>query len=152
MSRAPRTQPVFTPPGGPPSSPRPAPEILATIGEAGIFRMLADLYEELATSDVAGLFPADMQAASERSAAFFVQLLGGRPLFSMTYGPPQMRARHIPFEIDMAARQTWLDCFAVVLKSAEERYGFPPEHLAGFRAFLESFSSWMVNVAPPHPD
>jgi hemoglobin len=110
--------------------------------------MLADVYVRLEASDVRHLFPADMQAASERSAAFFVQLLGGRPLFSERFGPPQMRARHIPFEIDEAARQTWLDCFAAVLEAAPEAYGFPAEHVAGFRAFLDSFSTWMVNVAP----
>jgi len=148
MSSSPRKLPVFTPPGGPPRSPRPAPEILAAIGEKGVFQMLSDLYKRLDTSDARHLFPDDMQTASERSAAFFVQLLGGRPLFSMTYGPPQMRARHIPFEIDEAARQTWLACFSAVLDDAEANYGFPPEHLDGFRAFLQSFSSWMVNVAP----
>lgn len=148
MTSSPRTRPVYTPAGGPPRSPRPAPEILTALGQDGVFRMLADLYRRLEESDVRHLFPADMQAASERSAAFFVQLLGGPPLFSMAYGPPQMRARHIPFEIDEAARQTWLACFAAVLEEAEERYSFPPEHLEGFRDFLGSFSSWMVNVAP----
>ena len=113
-----------------------------------MFQLLAALYVRLEESDVRDLFPEDMQAASERSAAFFVQLLGGRPLFSQRYGPPQMRARHIPFEIDEPARQTWLACFHAVLDEAPEALGFPREHVAGFRAFLDSFSSWMVNVAP----
>ena len=148
MSVPKRCRPVFTPPGGPPQGPRPSPQILAHLGEDGVFRMLADLYARLEKSPVRHLFPADMQAASERSAAFFVQLLGGRPLFSETYGPPQMRARHLPFEIDAAAREVWLGAFREVLLEAEERYGFPPAELAGFQAFLDSFSSWMVNVAP----
>ena len=60
-----------------------------------------------------------------------------------------MRARHIPFAIDEAARQEWLACFDRVLDQAVEKYNFPAEHLAGFRAFLVGFSSWMVNTAPP---
>jgi len=143
-----RTRPVYTPAGGPPQGPRPSEEILPAVGEDAVFQMLEDLYAELETSDVRHLFPPNMKAASRKSAAFFVQLLGGPPLFSQTFGPPRMRARHLPFEIDEHARQVWLACFHKVLEDAETRYAFPPEHLAGFLEFLERFSSWMVNVAP----
>ena len=118
------------------------------MGEEGLFGMLAELYERLEASEVRALFPADMPAASRKSAAFFVQLVGGPPLFSQNYGPPRMRQRHLPFEIDEPARAVWLRCFFETLESAEERYGFPSAHLEGFKDFLRSFSSWMVNVAP----
>jgi len=145
----PRTQPIYIPSSGMPQAAPPSREIFGCMGQAGIFGLLAELYQELEASSVRHLFPADMQAASERSAAFFVQLLGGPPLFSERFGPPRMRARHIPFEIDDAARDTWLACFQRVLEKAPERHGFPPEHLDGFQAFLHSFSAWMVNVGPP---
>ena len=148
MSSHARTKPVHTPSGGPPQGPRPSDEIFPALGEEGVFRMLADLYAALEQSDVRHLFPEDMQAASRRSAAFFVQLLGGPPLFSQTYGPPRMRQRHLPFEIDGHARAVWLSAFETVLETAETKYGFPPQQLDGFRSFLHSFSSWMVNVAP----
>ncbi|MEZ4617319.1 MAG: hypothetical protein R2867_17665 [Caldilineaceae bacterium] len=89
-----------------------------------------------------------MVKASQKSAAFFVGLLGGPPLYHERYGNPMMRARHMPFVIDEAARQEWLACFDRVLAAAPERYKFPSEHIAGFRAFLEGFSGWMVNTAP----
>jgi hemoglobin len=56
-----------------------------------------------------------------------------------------MRARHLPFVIDEAARQEWLACFERVLVRAVDEYSFPAEHLDGFRNFLIGFSSWMVN-------
>lgn len=143
-----RQSPIYTPPGGPPQGERPSPLIFQTIGEAGCFGLLADLYERLEESSVRHLFPEDMELASRRSAAFFVQLLGGPPLFSQTYGPPRMRQRHIPFEIDEAARVVWLECFEQALSEAPARHGFPEEHLPGFREFLHSFSGWMVNHAP----
>jgi len=146
MTPAPRTRPLYIPRVPPPSGSPPSPEILAALGEEGVFRMIADFYAELEASDVRHLFPEDMPAASRKSAAFFVQLLGGPALFSEQYGPPRMRMRHEPFEIDAAARATWLAAFERVLEHAEERYGFPPEHLPGFRDFLESFSAWMVNA------
>lgn len=146
-----RTSPIYTPPGGPGQVERPAPEIFAALGEEGVFRMLEDVYVLLGQSEARHLFPtseAGLKAGSERSAAFFVQLLGGPPLYIERYGPPRMRMRHFPFEIDEAAREAWLGCFRTVLDGAVERYGFPAEHLPGFHAFLDDFSAWMVNVEP----
>ena len=141
-----RSRPVFVPPGGPPAANPLSPEIFPALGEEGVFRLLEDFYAELEKSAVRHLFPRDMAAASRKSAAFFVQLLGGPPLFSQRFGPPRMRQRHLPFEIDQAARDEWLACFERTLADAEERYGFPAEHLDGFRSFLASFSIWMINA------
>lgn len=139
----------------PPIDPReiapPSREIYAAMGEDAIFLMLADFYAELEKSPIRAMFPRDMEAASRRSAAFFVGLLGGPPLYQERFGNPMMRRRHLPFAIDPAAREIWLACFDAVLANAEARYGFPPEHLEGFREFLRGFSMWMVNTAPPPP-
>jgi len=125
----------------------PSREIYARMGEENIFRLLADFYRELGASEIRHMFPADLQAASEKSAAFFVGLLGGPPLYNQRYGSPMMRARHMPFAIDERARQVWIDCFDTVLAGAPETYQFPAEHLPGFRQFLDGFSRWMVNTA-----
>ncbi len=141
-----RESPIYTPPGGPPGRP-PSPEIYPKMGQENIFKMLSDFYQELGKSEIRALFPNDMEEASKKSALFFVTLLGGPPLYAQTYGPPRMRARHLPFEIDEAARKVWLDCFDRVLESADSKYNFPPEHLEGFKNFLSDFSAWMVNKA-----
>jgi hemoglobin len=139
---------IYVPPGGPPRLAAPDPAIYAAMGEANIFAMLEDFYRELEQSPLRGMFPKNMLKASQKSAAFFVGLLGGPPLYHERYGNPMMRARHMPFVIDEAARQEWLACFNRVLDHAPENYNFPAEHLPGFRAFLEGFSGWMVNTAP----
>lgn len=141
-------QEIYTPPGGPPQVAPPSREIYAAMGEANIYRMHEDFYRELAKSSIAYMFPEDIEelmAASHRSGAFFVGLLGGPPLYQQRYGPPMLRARHLPFLIDEAGRQEWLRCFDVVLENAAEVYDFPAEHLEGFRDFLRDFSGWMVN-------
>ncbi len=140
-------RPIYTPPGGPPRVNPPSQEIYAAMGADAIVQMLEDFYAELEQSWLRPMFPSDMVAASHKSAAFFIGLLGGPPLYHQLYGNPAMRARHMPFPIDEAARQEWLRCFNVVLADAPERYNFPAEHLAGFRAFLDGFSVWMVNTA-----
>jgi len=138
---------IYVPPGGPPRVPPPSREIYGLMGEEAINRMLEDFYRELEQSSLRGLFPADMLAASRKSAAFFVGLLGGPPLYQQRYGAPMLRARHLPFPIDEVARQEWLACFDRVLDRAVSDYGFPPQHLPGFRTFLHEFSGWMVNRA-----
>jgi hemoglobin len=137
-------RPIYVPPSGPPQS-GPSRDIYALMGEENIFKMLADFYQELGKSSIASMFPADLTEASQKSAKFFVQVLGGPPLYVIDHGPPRMRARHIPFEIDEAARQVWLSCFMKVLENADKNYNFPMQHMVGFKDFLEGFSAWMVN-------
>src|SRR5262245_14846927 len=66
--------------------------------------MMEDFYAELEQSTLRPLFPADMMAASRKSAAFFIGLLGGPPLYHQRYGNPMMRARHMAFTIMPRAR------------------------------------------------
>lgn len=136
----------FVPPEGPPQGIQPSPEIYAKMGEDNIYQMLEDFYSELEKSSIRHLFPQDMKEASRRSAAFFVYILGGPPLYQQQFGSPRMRQRHLPFAIDEAARQTWLDCFQLILQDADKKYQFPIEHMPGFWRFLEQFSGWMVNT------
>lgn len=138
---------IYVPPGGPPRVAPPSPEIYQQMGEENIFQMLADFYSELERSSIRSMFPRNMLKASQKSAAFFVGVLGGPPLYHMRYGNPMMRARHMPFVIDEAARQEWLRCFNLVLDEAPTKYNFPEAHLPLFRQFLDAFSGWMVNSA-----
>lgn len=126
---------------------QPSPEIYGIMGEENIFKMAADFYEELEKSSLRPMFPEDMPTASQKFAYFLVGILGGPLLYHQYYGQPMMRARHLPFRIDEAARQEWLNCFNRVLDQAVEQYNFPTEHLPSFRNFLTHFSAWMVNVS-----
>ena len=141
-----RLKPVYVPPGGPPQDIAPSREIYARMGEENIFRMAEDFYRALEQSDIRPLFPPDMVEASRKQAMFLVGVLGGPPLYAEAYGPPMMRKRHLPFEIDETTRQTWLNCFKQTLENATDSYDFPAEHLDGFIHFLEEFSAWMVNT------
>ena len=138
---------IYVPQMNPGAVPPPPKEVFAVMGEANIERMLEDFYLELdrGSPELRALFPEDMVAASRRSAAFFVGLLGGPPRYHERHGNPMMRARHLPFAINEDRRREWLECFERVLDHAPSRYHFPAEHLDAFRAFLHGFSAWMVN-------
>lgn len=136
----------YVPPEGPPQGINPSTQIYAKMGEDNVFKMLEHFYAELEKSSIRHLFPKDMKEASKKSAAFFVFILGGPPLYQQQFGSPRMRQRHLAFPIDEAARQVWLQCFKITLENADEKYQFPMEHMNGFLQFLDKFSSWMVNT------
>jgi len=137
---------MFIPPVIPQRIVPPSREIYAAMGQENITRMFEDFYVELEKSAIRAMFPADMRAAARKSAAFYIGLFGGPPLYQQRYGNPMMRARHLPFPINQAARDEWLACFERVLRDAPAQYNFPPESLGGFREFLRDFSLWMMNV------
>lgn len=140
-----RRREIYVPPGGPGRLPALSPEIYQAMGTDGVFAMLEAFYQELGRSSIRHIFSDDLAAASRRSAAFYVQLLGGPSMYNETYGNPMMRARHMPFEIDEASRQIWVECFLRTLERSEE-FGFPAEHLESFKSWLHGFSRWMVNT------
>ncbi len=145
-----RERDVLVPSLNPTAIPGPSREIYGLMGRDNIYRMIEDFYRELGASSIRGMFPHDLVESSRKSAAFFVQLLGGPQEYNERFGPPRMRARHLPFRITASARKVWLDCFERVLARAVADYGFPEQHLADFRRFLDGFSMWMVN-APDVP-
>ena len=130
---------------GPPQVDPPDPAIFEAMGAENIVQMLEDFYLLLEQSEIRSMFPQDMKSASRKSAAFFIGLCGGPPLYHQLYGHPRLRARHMPFPIDENAQLVWLECFKDILAEAPEKYSFPEEHLAGFVNFLEKFSPWMIN-------
>ncbi|MBN2530649.1 MAG: hypothetical protein JXR76_29955 [Deltaproteobacteria bacterium] len=139
---------IHIPAGGPPDTTPPPTEIYQKMGKDGIFAMLSDFYLRLGDSEIKGMFPASRDAlmeASKKSAAFFVQICGGPMDYTSTYGPPRLRARHMPFEIRENDKQVWLSCFFDVLSDAPNRYAFPLEHMDAFKSWLVAMANWMVN-------
>ncbi|NRA68514.1 MAG: bacitracin resistance protein BacA [Pseudobacteriovorax sp.] len=133
---------LFVPKQGPQGASPPL--VFDKIGEDAIRMMIRDFYSRLLVSSISGMFKRDFDVAVDRSASFFIGLLGGPPLFHQKFGHPRMRARHLPFRITAEFRQVWLDCFHQTLD--ENQYGMSDQEVSELRAFLQSFSSWMVNT------
>lgn len=133
----------------PPPQPRPHPAIYEALGTDGVTRMIRAFYDEIGRSPVAHLFPQgeELTASADNSALFWVTVLGGPELYEAKHGKPLIRQRHFRFAITPEARSHWLACWGPVLATAPEKLGFPAEHIAGFRAWVETFSAWIVNTA-----
>ena len=87
------------------------------------------------------MFPESLEESISKSTDFMIQVMGGPAYYSRKYGPPRMRARHLPFEIDEKARRVWLGCY----RKALDRSEIPEKEKNSIWEFLTEFSAWMVN-------
>ncbi len=90
------------------------------IGGAERLRELVDRFYDLMDSlpEVATLrrmHPEELSGSRDRLFMFLSGWLGGPALFEQRFGHPRLRARHLPFAIDSAARDQWLPCMARAL-------------------------------------
>lgn len=125
---------------------KPSKTIYEAMGDEGIVHMIGEFYEKLLNSPISPMFKTDIKTAVDRSASFFVQLLGGPAYYNSKYGSPRMRMRHLPFRINEKHRLIWLECFYQTLDNPQS-FDFPPSELSDFKEFLDEFSKWMVNSA-----
>lgn len=135
-------RPLFIPPGGPPGPVPGLQTVFQTVGENSLRKLVSDFYDQIPQSPIAFMFPEGLDESKIKSADFLIQVTGGPPLYSQNYGPPRMRARHLPFPIDEKARRVWLSCYRKVLDDWEADSSVK-EILWNF---FKDFSAWMVNL------
>ena len=131
--------------GAPPTIPPSLKTVYAKMGESNIFHFMREVYIEMKWSAIGHFFVHDVDLTSQKSAAYFVEILGGPPLYQQRYGSHDLHRRHQRIQIDEAARREWVRCFEVVLNRSGARYNFPQEHLPDFYLFLDRFSRWLIN-------
>jgi hemoglobin len=92
-------------------------------GEAGVRRLVDRFYDHMdARPDCAPLrqmHPADLTSSREKLWMFLVGWSGGPQLYVERHGHPRLRARHLPFAVDTAARDQWLSCFDLAMDDCE---------------------------------
>ena len=86
-------------------------DVMQDLGEEGIRRLAAAFYRNVRQDDLVGAMypPNDWEGAEERFAEFLLFRLGGSTRYLETRGHPRLRMRHMPFKIDIAARDRWLE-------------------------------------------
>ena len=90
-------------------------EIYAAVGEDGFRRLVSAFYRQVPTDDILGpMYPAgDLAGAEQRLRDFLVGRFGGPPRYVEERGHPRLRMRHMPFAVTAAARDRWLEAFAI---------------------------------------
>lgn len=82
-------------------------------GEETFRKLVAAFYLRVsADPDLSPLFPTDFTEIREKQYAFLTQFFGGPALYAKTYGPPMLRARHLPFPVTKRRVEAWLNCMS----------------------------------------
>jgi hemoglobin len=106
-------------------------QVYARIGEDGFARLVRAFYAQVPGDAILGpMYPADDLAGAEaRLRDFLVGRFGGPNRYIEQRGHPRLRMRHLPFAIDRAARDRWVELMDHAL----------------LREFLHGMATFMMN-------
>ena len=118
-------------------------DIYAAIGEEGFHRLIAAFYRQVPHDDILGrMYPADdLTGAEQRLRDFLIFRFGGPQRYIEERGHPRLRMRHIPFTINQAARDRWIQ----LMNNALSEAALPPEVDSMLRQFFDGVATFMIN-------
>ena len=118
--------------------------LYTTIGEDGFRRLIAAFYRQVPGDAVLGpMYPKhDLAGAEERLRDFLVGRFGGPQRYIEQRGHPRLRARHMPFAVNAAARERWMQ----LMTNALDEVKLPPEADALLRDFFHGVSAMLINT------
>ena len=118
-------------------------DVYQSIGEYGFHKLVAAFYRQIPEDDILGpMYPRhDLEGAEHRMRTFLIGRFGGPPTYIEERGHPRLRMRHLPFQINQAARDRWM----LLMTNALDESQLPPEADAALRAFFDGMSSFMMN-------
>src|SRR5688572_30732282 len=111
--------------------------------------LVAGFYRRVATDDVLRpLYPEeDLAPAQLRLTLFLAQYWGGPRTYESQRGHPRLRMRHVPFAIDVLARDRWLQHMRSALAEVSEATPLPADAAAALDRYLEMAADAMRNRA-----
>ena len=118
-------------------------ELYAVIGEDGFTRLVRAFYSQIPDDDILGaMYPADdLPGAEQRLRDFLVGRFGGPRRYEEARGHPRLRMRHMPFKLNQAARDRWVQ----LMDRAIDDVALPPEAVAPLRQFLGDVATFLIN-------
>jgi hemoglobin len=117
--------------------------IYSMIGEDGFIRLVAAFYRQVPADAILGKMypPGELAAAEQRLRDFLIYRFGGPQRYIEERGHPRLRARHMPFPIDRAARDNWMR----LMNNALAEAALPAEAEQFLHTFFEQMSTFMIN-------
>lgn len=111
-------------------------------GQETIRKLVNAFYPRvMANPHLRPIFPDDITEVMHKQELFLTQFLGGPALYSEKYGPPRLRARHMPFEITPLRAEAWLHC----MRDAMDEIGLEGPVRDFFYERLTQVAYFMVN-------
>lgn len=113
-------------------------------GEPTVKKLVEAFYPRvIQDSDLSPLFQNGIDEIMRKQFMFLTQFLGGAPLYSEEFGHPQMRYRHLPFEITPVRAKAWLKC----MSEAMNEIGLEGPAKDYFYERLTQVAAHMVNTS-----
>ncbi len=118
-------------------------DIFNIIGEDGFKRLVGAFYRQVPTDDILGpMYPADdLEGAEYRLRAFLIGRFGGPQTYIEERGHPALRMRHAPYNLNIDARNRWVELMERALNEAE----FAPEVDQVIRPFFGQTATFLIN-------
>lgn len=117
--------------------------IYGAIGEEGFARLVGAFYRQVPADDILGpMYPADdLVGAEERLRDFLVGRFGGPPRYIEQRGHPRLRMRHMPFPLNQAARDRWMQLMTNAITEAQ----LPEDAAEVLLGFFDPMSTFLIN-------
>lgn len=118
-------------------------------GEAALRELVRRFYQHMDSLpeawEIRKMHAEDLSGAEEKLFMFLSGWLGGPDLFVQRFGPPFLRARHLPFSIGVAERDQWMLC----MQHALDEVVTDPELRAKLYTALAALANHMRNRPEP---
>jgi hemoglobin len=123
--------------------------LYARIGAAPLAALARELYRHIdRDARIRAMFPADLSPESQPvrdMREFLTQFFGGPGHYSERKGHPRLRARHMRFPIDQAARDAWLENALAALAVVVAEHGLDRAAEVEISSYLVQASQFMIN-------
>ena len=118
-------------------------DIFGVIGESGFQRLVAAFYRQVPTDDILGpMYPADdLEGAEYRLRGFLIGRFGGPQTYVDERGHPALRMRHAPYDLNIDARNRWVQ----IMERALDEAAFAPEVDEVLRPFFAQTATFLIN-------
>ena len=117
--------------------------IFQLLGAEALSRIVAGFYRRVPQDPILGPMypPHDLAGAEHRLRTFLIYRFGGPPDYLRERGHPRLRMRHMPFVVDQAARDRWMQ---LMLAAIDEEPSAAP-HRAYLEKFLGDIATFLIN-------
>ena len=118
-------------------------QVYAAIGDDGFTRLVRAFYAQVPDDDILGpMYPKDDLAGAEaRLRDFLIGRFGGPPRYIEQRGHPRLRIRHMPFAIDVTARNRWMS----LMERAIDQAQLPADVADLLRQFFHGTTTFLIN-------
>ena len=118
--------------------------IMDQIGRQGLIDLVAAFYKQIPNDSILGpMYPLhDLDGAEERMRDFMLMRIAGEEDYITKRGHPRLRARHMPFKVDIAARDRWLEIMGKAMKETN----IPQESAEELSLFFAQIADFMRNT------